>query len=42
VVNECRVIANPRGYPRNFSSAQSPSMLKWENEAFDPALVVEV
>lgn len=42
LVGNCRVVANPRGYPRNLSSADSPSMLEWENEAFDAGLVVEV
>jgi hypothetical protein len=32
-----RVIANPRGYPRN---GRMP--LQWENPAFDPALCVEI
>lgn len=37
VWNGTRVVANPRGYPRN---GRSP--LQWENAAFDPTLCVDV
>lgn len=37
-----RVIANPRGYALNRSTAEMPEQLMWENEAFDARLVVEV
>ena len=35
-----RVLANPRGYPMNMPKALED--VRWENETFDPALVVEV
>jgi hypothetical protein len=41
-VGATRVIANPRGYARNLNMAGAPADLKWENRAFDPALVIEV
>jgi len=41
-VGRARVIANPRGYPKNRKVAQSPQQLEWENPLFDPALVVEL
>jgi len=41
-VGEARVIANPRGYARNLNMAGAPQDLKWENSAFNPALVIEV
>ncbi|MEX3932168.1 metallophosphoesterase [Paraburkholderia phymatum] len=41
-VGETRVIANPRGYATNRLMAGAPADLKWENPAFDPALVIEV
>lgn len=41
-VGTTRVIANPRGYARNLNMAGAPQDLKWENPAFDPALVIEV
>ncbi|WP_031358300.1 metallophosphoesterase [Caballeronia sordidicola] len=41
-VGATRVIANPRGYAKNLNMAGAPVDLKWENPAFDPALVVEV
>ncbi|MGF6442613.1 metallophosphoesterase family protein [Paraburkholderia youngii] len=40
-VGRCRVICNPRGYPRN-PNADSAEDVRFENEAFDPALVVEI
>lgn len=42
IENGCRVVANPRGYPRNWKTAQSPKELSFENQHFDPGLVVEV
>lgn len=41
-VGQTRVIANPRGYAKNRLMAGAPADLKWENAAFDPALVVEI
>lgn len=41
-VGTTRVIANPRGYPRNRQSAQKPTDLVWENPAFNARLTVEV
>ncbi|MGF6759210.1 metallophosphoesterase [Paraburkholderia sp. GAS42] len=41
-VGEARVIANPRGYARNLNIAGATADLKWENPAFDPALIIEV
>ncbi|HJV87441.1 MAG TPA: metallophosphoesterase [Noviherbaspirillum sp.] len=41
-VGKTRVIANPRGYTLNRSSAQSPEELQWENPGFDPRMVIEV
>jgi predicted phosphodiesterase len=40
--DNARVVANPRGYPRNLAAAQSAEALKWENVLFDPACVVEL
>lgn len=37
-----RVIANPRGYPGNARTASHVDKLEWENEAFNPALVIEI
>ena len=41
-IDNTRVIATPRGYAMNRLDAEFPSMLQWENEAFDPSLVVDV
>ncbi|MEM5341468.1 metallophosphoesterase [Paraburkholderia azotifigens] len=41
-VGGTRVIANPLGYAKNRQMAGMPAGLKWENPAFDPALVIEV
>jgi hypothetical protein len=41
-VGHARVIANPRGYASNRLMAGAPADLRWENPAFDPALVIEV
>ncbi|CAB3741027.1 hypothetical protein LMG22037_06445 [Paraburkholderia phenoliruptrix] len=41
-VGQSRVIANPRGYATNRLMAGAPVDLKWENPAFDPALVIEI
>lgn len=41
-VGAARVIANPRGYPKNRKTAQTPEQLEWENPLFDPLLVVEI
>lgn len=39
-VSGARVIANPRGYPLNRSTAQSIDQIEWENKGFDSKLVV--
>ncbi|MGF6634867.1 hypothetical protein OKW39_002018 [Paraburkholderia sp. MM6662-R1] len=36
------MIANPRGYATNRLMAGAPTDLKWENPAFDPALMIEL
>ena len=41
-VGRCRVVVNPRGYARNRLYADAPEQLAWENEAFDPQLVIDV
>jgi predicted phosphodiesterase len=41
-VGHARVIANPRGYASNRLMAGAPADLRWENPAFNPALVIEV
>jgi predicted phosphodiesterase len=41
-VGNARVIANPRGYAINRNMAGAPQDLRWENPAFDPALVIEL
>lgn len=37
-----RVVANPRGYARNWRQAASPAALEWENPAFDSRRVIKV
>lgn len=41
-VNGCRVVANPRGYPRNAGSCKRFRDVAFENQNFNPALVLEV
>lgn len=41
-VSGTRVIANPRGYAMNRLVATSPEEIIWENERFDPRLVVDI
>ncbi|MDM0071086.1 metallophosphoesterase [Variovorax sp. J31P207] len=41
-VRGCRVVANPRGYPRNAGLVEKPEELIFENPWFDPSLVVVV
>lgn len=41
-VTGCRVVANPRGYPRNASSCEQVTDLEYENARFQCALVLEV
>ncbi|MDO9177129.1 MAG: metallophosphoesterase [Agitococcus sp.] len=41
-VGNCRVVSNPRGYPRNRSSVDSPEYLVYENPLFNPSLVIEI
>jgi Icc-related predicted phosphoesterase len=38
----CRVVANPRGYPRNASSCEFEKDLVFENQSYECALVLEV
>lgn len=42
VVNGCRVVANPRGYPCNASSCEVERDLVFENQSYCCALVLEV
>lgn len=37
-----RVITNPRGYALNRTSVQTPDQLVWENDRFNPRLVVQI
>jgi len=39
-VGKCRVICNPRGYPRRYT--KNPAPVEFENADFDPALVIEI
>ena len=41
-VGKSRVVANPRGYARNYLVAEMPERIRWENERFDPRLTVEI
>ena len=41
-VGQCRVLANPRGYPLNRDEGCAVSALRFENAAFDDALVATV
>lgn len=41
-VSGTRIVANPRGYPLNRLSAKSIEQIEWENEGFDPQLVVDI
>jgi hypothetical protein len=41
-VEGCRVVANPRGYPRNRTRASNPSELEFENKAFQVACVLDI
>ena len=36
-LGRCRVVANPRGYPRS-----SQGVIRFENETFDPLLLIEI
>lgn len=42
VGKKSRVIANPRGYPKNRGEAQYPDELVFENPHFNPSLVIEI
>jgi predicted phosphodiesterase len=42
MVGSTRVIANPRGYPRNVSAVTRPDDLVWENNQYVPDLVIEL
>ncbi|SBP87149.1 metallophosphoesterase [Thiomonas delicata] len=41
-LNGCRVVANPRGYPRNRGEVPSMGALVFENPAYQPACVITV
>lgn len=41
-VGECRVVANPLGYPRNLRSVEHAKELVFENETFQWACVIEI
>lgn len=41
-VSGTRVVANPRGYPLNRRTAKSIEQIEWENQHFDPELVVQI
>jgi predicted phosphodiesterase len=41
-IGRCRVVANPLGYPRNPGSAQNVRQLRFENDKFEWACVVDV
>lgn len=41
-VGKARVVANPRGYPRNRYAAESPAELEWENPMFDSRFVIDM
>jgi hypothetical protein len=41
-VSGCRVVANPRGYARNLSSAARANSLQFENSGFKHACVIDV
>lgn len=41
-VHGCRVVANPRGYPRNTYSCSDPKELVFENPNFLPALTIDI
>lgn len=41
-VSGTRVIANPRGYALNRLVAKTPAEIVWENEGFDPRMVVRL
>jgi len=41
-VGRCRVVANPAGYVRNRSEAETPADFQFENPGFNQALVLEV
>ena len=41
-VGRCRVVANPRGYPRNVGPATTPGGLAFENRSFRRGWVIEV
>lgn len=42
MVGRCRVVCNPRGYARKASAASDDDQLLFENEAFNPLLIVDV
>lgn len=41
-VGRCRVVANPAGYVKNLGWAKSRDEFRFENETFDPNLVLEI
>jgi calcineurin-like phosphoesterase family protein len=42
MVGDCRVVANPRGYPRNRSSVENVRQLEFENPQFQWACLLDV
>jgi len=41
-VGRCRVVTNPRGYPRNRSPAAKSAELRFKHEHFQSACVLEI
>lgn len=40
-IGKCRIVANPRGYAGNVKAVATPAELRWENERFNPSLVID-
>ena len=38
----CRVVANPRGYPMNLRQVRRPEHIKFENQHFEPTMLVQI
>jgi hypothetical protein len=41
-IGKCRVVANPAGYVLNRRYAQSREEFRFENETFNPNLLIEI
>lgn len=41
-VGRCRVVANPAGYVLNYFDASADTKLGFENQLFNPRMVIEV